>query len=108
MPLAIRRALPNVLLLTSACTSTSRGRDPSMQHSTADPDVSAGRHLEHAELADRAEAVLHRADDAMRVMPLTLEIQHRIDDVLERLGAGKTAILRHVADEKRGDVLPFR
>ena len=37
MPLAILRALPNVLLVTSACTSTSIGRDPSMQHSTADP-----------------------------------------------------------------------
>ena len=43
MPLAVRRALPNVLLLTSACTSTSSGREPSMEHSTAEPGVPAGR-----------------------------------------------------------------
>ena len=30
-------------MLTSACTSTSSGRDPSTQHSTADPGVAVGR-----------------------------------------------------------------
>ena len=126
MPLAIRRALPYELALTSACTSTSSGRDPSMQHSTAEPGALAGRsarnsadgfgtpfkpaprHLEHAQLADGAEPVLHRADDAVRVMLLALEIEHGVDDVLERLRAGETAVLRDMADEERRDVLPFR
>ena len=77
MPLAIRRAFPNVLLLTSACTSTSIGREPSMQHSTADPGLPIDRsarnncegfgtsrspvlgHLEDAELARGAEPFLN-------------------------------------------------
>ena len=43
MPDAMRRALPYDEVLTSACTSTSSGREPSMQHSTADPGALAGR-----------------------------------------------------------------
>ena len=65
-------------------------------------------HLEHAQLADGAEPVLHRAHDAVRVMLLALEIEHRVDDVLERLRAGEIAVLRDVADEKGRDVLPLR
>ena len=125
MPLAILRALPNVLLVTSACTSTSIGREPSMQHSTADPGLPIersarnicdgfghlaqprARHLEHAELARRAEPVLERAHDAMRVMALAFEIQHRVDDVLQRLGAGEIAVLRDVADEHNRNVAPL-
>ena len=98
-------------MLTSACTSTSSGREPSIAHSTADPGDAVGPlgqeqrrrvghrlqagagHLEHAELADGAEAVLHRAHDAMRVMALAFEVQHRVDDVLERLGAGQAPSL---------------
>ena len=41
----------------------------------------------------------------MRVMPLALEIEHRIDDVLEHLRAGEAAVLGDVADEKRRHVL---
>jgi hypothetical protein len=41
--LAVRRALPNVLVLTSACTSTSSGREPSIEQCTAEPGVLAGR-----------------------------------------------------------------
>ena len=43
MPMAMRRALPNVLVLTSACTSTRIGREPSTQHSTAEPGVPEAR-----------------------------------------------------------------
>ena len=97
---------------------------PSMQQSTAEPGA-AGRplgqehrrrvrapacrpadgHLEHAQLAHRAEPVLGRPHDAMRVMALALEVQHRVDDVLERLRPGEAAFLRDVADEERRDVL---
>src|SRR5436190_762423 len=38
---------------------------------------------------------------------LALEIQDRIDDVLERLGPGQVAVLCDMPDEERGDVLPF-
>ena len=97
-----------------------------MQHSTADPGALAGRsarnscdgfgtarspdpgHLEYAKLADRAEAVLHGADDAVRVMTLPFEVEDGVDDVLERLGAGEVAVLGHVPDEERRNVLPLR
>ena len=41
-------------------------------------------------------------------MPLAFEVQHRVDDVLERLRTGEAAVLRDVADEERRDVLPLR
>ena len=41
-------------------------------------------------------------------MALALEIQHRVDDVLERLRTGEAAVLRHVSDEQRRNVPPFR
>ena len=71
------------------------------------PQPGAG-HLEHAQLAGRAEPVLDRADDAMRVMPLAFEIEHGVDHVLERLGAGEAAVLRDVADQERRDVVALR
>ena len=123
MPTAMRLAIPYDVVLASACTSTRIGREPSIEQSTAEPGVASGRsarksaeglatgfrpaagHLEHAQLADRAEAVLDRPHDTMRVMPFALEIEHGVDDVLERLGAGEAAVLGHVSDEKRRDVV---
>src|SRR4030095_8040095 len=61
-------------------------------------------HLEDAELADGAEPVLHGANHTVRMMPLALEVQHRVDHVLEHLGAGEAAVLRDVADEHRRNV----
>ena len=43
MPTAVRLGLPYVLVLTSACTSTRIGRDPSTQQRTAEPGVPAAR-----------------------------------------------------------------
>ena len=109
-----------MLVLTRACTSTRIGRDPSTQHSTADPGVPDARsernnfdglatgrrpvsgHFENAELADRAKSILHSADHAMRVMTLALEIQHGINDVLEHLGARQTSVLRDVTHQNVG------
>ena len=45
-------------------------------------------HLEDADLVGRAEAVLDRAQDAELVAALALEIEHRIDHVLEHARAG--------------------
>src|SRR4029453_451500 len=64
-------------------------------------------HLEHTELADCPEAVLDGADDTMGVVPLTFEIEHRIDDMLERLGPGQTPVFRHVSHYECRNVLAF-
>ena len=66
-------------------------------------DEAGARHLEDAELVRRAEPVLHRAQDAMRVVAVALELQHAVDEVLEHARPGDRAVLRHVADEERGD-----
>ncbi len=113
-------------MLASACTSTRIGREPSTEHRTADPGVAlrplgqekrrrighrleaAAGHLEHAQLADRTKAILHRPHDPMRVMALAFEVEHGVDDVLERLGSGDVAVLGHVSDEKRRDVVALR
>ena len=68
----------------------------------------AAGHLEHAQLARRAEPVLHRAHDAVGVMPLTFEVQHGIHHVLKRLRPGQIAVLRDVAHEEDGHVVPLR
>ena len=109
----MRRGLPYASALTSAWTSTRIGRDPSTQHSTADPGVPNAR-SDRNSFEDRQGAgrqpsfrrhpALRRrtgfsADHPMRVMTLALEIQDRVDNVLEHLGTGKAAVLRHMADE---------
>ena len=58
-------------------------------------------HLEDAELVRRAEAVLHRAQDAMRVVAVAFELEDAVDEVLEHARAGDGAVFRHVADEDR-------
>ena len=66
-----------------------------------------GHHLEHADLVGGAEAVLHRAQDAVGVPAVPFEIQHGVDHVLDHLGAGDLSVLGHVADEQQraADVL---
>ncbi len=59
-------------------------------------------HLEHADLVGRAEAVLHRAQDAELVRAFALERQHGVDHVLDHAGAGDLAVLGDVADEDDG------
>ena len=63
-------------------------------------------HREHADLVGAAEAVLHRAQDAVLVAALALEAQHRVDHMLEHARAGDGAVLGDVADEHdRGAML---
>jgi len=71
-------------------------------------DEARARHLEDAELVRRAEAVLHRAQDAVRVVAVTLELQHAVDEVLQDAWACNRAVLRHVADENGCDPAPLR
>ena len=44
----------------------------------------------------------------MRVMAFAFEVEHGVDDVLERLRTGDVAVFRDVADEERRDVVALR
>ena len=66
------------------------------------------RHLENADLVRGSEAVLRGAEDPKGMEPLALEVQHRVDDVLENARASDGTLLRHVSHEKDRDVLPLR
>jgi len=96
---------------TSAWISTKSGRVPSSVTSTHEPatgspcvdkKIALGfgdafqpffGHREHADLVDRAEAVLDRAHQAEARMRVAFEVQHRVDDVLEHARPGKRAFL---------------
>ena len=56
-------------------------------------------HGEEAELFDRPEAILGGAQHAVAAAGVALEIQHRVDQVLEQLRPGDRALLGHVADD---------
>ena len=59
-------------------------------------------HGEDAELVHRAKAVLHRAHQAKGGVGIALEVEHRVDDVLEHARAGDRAFLRDMPDEEQG------
>ena len=52
-------------------------------------------------LVGGAVAVLHRADHTQLGVPVSLEMQHDVDHVLEGARAGDGAVLGHVADQDR-------
>src|SRR3989442_395685 len=57
-------------------------------------------HLEHADLIDRAEPVLHGAQHPVIERVLAFEVKDGVHDVLERLRPGDPAPSRHVPDEQ--------
>ena len=61
--------------------------------------------LEDADLLGRAEPVLRGPQDAQHARSLAAELEDGIHEVLEGLGAGDRAVLRHVAHEDDGDPL---
>ena len=65
------------------------------------------RHLEHAELVRGPEPVLHRTQDAVRVIAISFELQNAVDEVLEDSRPRDGSILRHVSDENRRDARFF-
>ncbi|MNN02734.1 hypothetical protein D3C81_1154020 [compost metagenome] len=69
----------------------------------ADAAQPALGHGEHAQLVDRAEAVLEGTDQPVRGMRIALEVQHRVDDMLQHARPGQAAFLGHVADQDDGD-----
>ena len=102
-PATTRRGGTSSEVVTSAWTSTSSGREPSIAHSTTLPgragrlgdeprrgvehlDQAVVAHLEHAGLVGRPEAVLDRAHRPVGPLPLALELQHAVDQVLEHRG----------------------
>ena len=64
-------------------------------------DEPGGGHLEDAELVRRAEAILGRAEDAVLVVAIALELEHAVDEMLEDTRSGDRAVLRHVTDQDR-------
>ena len=64
-------------------------------------DQAALGHLEHADLVGGAEAVLDRAQDAELVAAVALEVEHRVDHVLEHARPGDLAVLGDVADQEQ-------
>ena len=57
---------------------------------------------------DVDDRIIKRANDAMRMVTFSLEVEHRVDDVLERFGSGEAAILGDVSDQQRRHVLILR
>jgi hypothetical protein len=60
-------------------------------------------HLEQAQLVRAAEPVLDGPQHAQRVVPLAVEGQHRVDQVLEHPGPGQAALLGHVPHQDHAD-----
>ena len=55
--------------------------------------------LEAPDLVGRTEPVLDPAHHAQRRVPVALEVEHHVDQVLEHPGAGDRAVLRDMADQ---------
>src|SRR5690606_15519668 len=69
----------------------------------ADRDAADTGHPEATALVNAAEAILRRTKDAVVGAASRLEVEDRIDDMLERLRASDPASLRDMADEQHGD-----
>ena len=58
-------------------------------------------HLEDADLAGGAEAMLDRGEDPQGVMAVPVEGEHRVDEMLDRAGPGEVSVLRHVSHQEQ-------
>ena len=110
------RPAPGPRPAAGACPPSSRGRtEPGAARRLADEarrrildlDQAAGAHLEDADLAGRAEAVLERAQRAEAALALALEEEHAVDQVLEHARPGDGALLGHVPDQDHRAVDPL-
>ena len=70
-----------------------------------DPDVGQ---VEAADLVGGAVAVLHRSHEPQAGVPVALELDHDVDEVLEHARAGDRAVLGDVADEEHRDATGLR
>ena len=64
-------------------------------------------HLEESELARRTEAVLDGAEQPQRMVAVTFEGEHGVDDVFEHPRTSEATFFRDVSDEDHGDVATF-
>ncbi len=121
-PDVVRRGRSAAVRVTSAWTSASNGRRPSMVTATQVPgtccwwfstnrpvgsvtaEMPSWDEVEAADLVDGAEPVLHGPDHPEARVAVALEVQYDVDDVLEHAGPGDRAVLGDVADEDGGDV----
>src|SRR6266581_1497271 len=63
--------------------------------------------LEAAKLVSRAEPVLYRTHHPQPAVPVALEMQHHVHQVLQRSRSGDRTFLGHVADEHGGQTALF-
>ena len=87
----------------TAAPDLTRMRRPEQLGRVGHADETGRGHLEHAELVRRAEAVLRRAQDAVLVVAVALELEDAVDEVLEHARPRDRAVLRDVSDEHRRD-----
>src|SRR5829696_3219627 len=73
-----------------------------------DLDQAALPHLEDTDLAGGAEPVLESAQGPEGALALALELQHAVDQVLERPRSRQRALLRHVPDQEQRDIESLR
>ena len=123
-PETTRRGGTSSEVETSAWTSTSSGREPSIAHRTTLPgragrlgdeprrgiehlDQTVVAHLEHAGIVGGAEPVLDRADRPVGPLALALELQHAVDQVLEHARPGQRPLLGDVANQEHRDLQAF-
>ena len=110
---------------TSACSSASSGRRPSIVTVTQVPghrllvpggeqprrighlDDAVLGHLEAADLVGRPEPVLGRPDHPEAGVPVTLEGQHHIDQMLQQPRTGDGPVLGDVPDDDHRHVAPL-
>ena len=85
--------------VTRPWISATRGRRPSR----VTPDDADVGQVEAAHLVGRAVAVLGGSDQAQPGVPLALELDDNVDEVLQQARAGDRPVLGDVPDEQHGD-----
>src|SRR5690606_21198979 len=58
-------------------------------------------HLEHSDLIRGAKPILDTANDSVGMVAIPLEVQHRVDHVLENTRTRDRALLRDMSDQER-------
>ena len=74
----------------------------------AHPFQTAVGHRKNTDLVDRAVTVLDRSDQTKTRVRVSLEIKHRVNDVLEHAWTGQGTLLGHMANQDYRDAGLFR
>ena len=96
------------MTVTQVPATASARADEEQAARVGEADDAGVAEVEAADLVARAVAVLDRAHHAQPRVPLALELQDDVDEVLEHARAGDGAVLGDVADEDRGDAALLR